>query len=83
MNGYLFTFRSITPAQRGEAVLRRRGVDAALRRTPRSIADKGCGYALRVPVLQLNRAVSALREQNVPFQRVYLQTGEQLEEVWV
>ena len=42
------TFRSVTPAQKGEGVLRRAGVDCTMQRTPRWMEEQGCGYSLRL-----------------------------------
>lgn len=42
------TFRSITPAQRAQRILRRNGVETALQRTPSALQERGCGYCLRV-----------------------------------
>ena len=44
MRNCIITFRSVTPAQRGEAILKREGINCTLQRTPRSMQEKGCGY---------------------------------------
>ena len=69
----MITFRSVTPAQRGEGLLRRAGMDCTLRRTPRRMEQQGCGYSLHLPVRYVGQAVSLLREHQVPFRKVYLQ----------
>ncbi len=79
MNGYLITFRSVTPAQRGENILRKNGLDCVLRRTPRWMEEQGCGYSLRVN--DGIGAVSILRAHSVPFRKVYLQRSGKAEEV--
>ena len=43
----LITFRSVTPAQRGERVLQRQGYSCSLQRTPRWMQEQGCGYSIR------------------------------------
>ena len=58
----LFTFRSITAAQRGAAVLDRAGVHSQLSRTPKSISVKGCGYCLKVRERDCETAVQVLRQ---------------------
>lgn len=83
MSGYLFTFRSVTPAQRGEGALRREGITVYLRRTPAAIADRGCGYALLVRSGDLYRTAQILRRQERSFERVYHQNGDVLEEVFL
>ena len=68
----LITFRSVTPAQRGERVLHREGIECTLSRTPKWMEQQGCGYSLRV---QMNRAADAaqlLRRENVEFRKIYL-----------
>ena len=73
MEVYLITFRSITPAQRGEALLRRGQISCTLRRTPGWLQDKGCGYSLRLSKERVLDAVSLLRSAKIPFQTVYYQ----------
>lgn len=69
----IITFRSVTPAQRGEGVLRRAGVECSLQRTPRWMEEQGCGYSLRVRYQDAVRCVQLLREKQVPMRKVYLQ----------
>ncbi|MBQ7341509.1 MAG: DUF3343 domain-containing protein [Oscillospiraceae bacterium] len=71
MKDCLITFRSITPVQRAEGLLRRAGISCGLQRTPKWMEEKGCGYSLRVSVGQLQNAVEILRAQQVSFRKVY------------
>ena len=72
--GVIFiTFRSVTPAQRGEAVLRKAGLRCALQRTPKWMEEQGCGYCLRLRQEEAPEAVNLLREAQVGFRKVYLQ----------
>lgn len=71
MDSCMITFRSVTPAQRGETVLRRDGIQAAVQRTPRSLAEQGCGYSLRVNHNQLQRSVEILRQKGIAYRKVY------------
>lgn len=68
----LFTFRSVTPAQRGEGVLQRAGISCNLRRTPRWMEEQGCGYSVRVPFHEAVRCAEILRSQQIPFRKIYL-----------
>lgn len=70
----LITFRSVTPAQRGEGTLRRAGIDCQLSRTPRPMEEQGCGYSLRLRPVDGARAAAILRQQQIPFRKVYLWT---------
>ena len=66
------TFRSVTPAQRAERLLKKEGISCSLRRTPRWMEEKGCGYSLQLPYPQLSTAVKLLQEQSIPYKRQYL-----------
>ena len=75
MNGFLITFRSVTPAQRAEGILKKRGISCTLRRTPRWMEEKGCGYCLQVPEEWLREALELLRSSSVNFRKVYTVSG--------
>ena len=79
MVGYLITFRSVTPAQRGENLLKKHGMDCAVHRTPRWMEEQGCGYSLFVK--DGMAAAALLRGHGVPFRKVYLQRNGKAEEV--
>lgn len=68
----LITFRSVTPAQRGEGILRRAGIECSVQRTPRWMEAKGCGYSLRLRQRDLKVAMELLRRHQMPFRKVYL-----------
>ena len=72
----MITFRSVTPAQRAEGLLRQMGVGCSLQRTPRWMQQQGCGYSLRLRHADAVGAVAVLRESQVPFRKVYLQTQD-------
>ena len=69
----LITFRSVTPAQKGESVLHRMGIECAIQRTPRWMAEQGCGYSLRLHQRDVAQAVQRLRETDTHFRKVYCQ----------
>lgn len=81
MNGILFTFRSITTAQRGQSVLRNRGIDGTLRRTPRRLENQGCGYCLVVSTENGKQAARLFRQNDISYRRVYRIVGEYTEEI--
>ena len=68
----IITFRSVTPAQRGEAILRHAGFDCSIQRTPRWMEEQGCGYSLRVKVKDAADCAALLRNSGVSFRKVYL-----------
>lgn len=74
------TFRSITPAQQGQNVLRRGGVETLLQRTPRWMEQQGCGYCLRLRPEQRDLALMLLRQAGVDYQKVYTSDARELEE---
>ena len=70
---YFITFRSVTPAQRGESLLRKNGFRCTLQRTPRWMQENGCGYCLRLGTERIGEAVSMLERAGLPFRKVYRQ----------
>jgi hypothetical protein len=75
MNDCLITFRSVTPAQRAERVLKRAGFDCSIQRTPKWMEQQGCGYSVRIRYPQVEQAVHLLRENAVEYRKIYLRTG--------
>ncbi len=73
MKGIFITFRSVTYAQRGERVLKKRGISAQLQRTPRWMEQQGCGYGLRIRQGDLEMALAALKAEGVAYRRIYRQ----------
>ena len=76
MGTFVITFRSVTPAQRAERVLRGAGLRCNLGRTPRWMEEQGCGYCIRLRRRDLETAVELLRRASVPFRKIYRE-GEQ------
>ena len=68
----LITFRSVTYAQRGEAILRRGGLVCSVQRTPRWMEEQGCGYSLRVKTADAMSCTQLLKSSAVPYRKVYL-----------
>ena len=71
MKNCIITFRSVTPAQRAEEVLRRAGVECTLQRTPKWMEDKGCGYSVRLDQGDVMASALLLRQAGVNFRKVY------------
>ena len=74
------TFRSVTPAQRGQRALRQAGIDTVLQRTPRFMEERGCGYCLRLRATDVPRAVAVLEQNQIGFSKVYTTVNGQPEE---
>ena len=79
MNGYYFTFRSVTRAQQAQTLLNRKGISSVLQRTPGFLAVQGCGYCLRVGEASASAAARLLG--NSGMERCYLRTPGGFEEV--
>ena len=71
MDFCIITFRSVTPAQRGEGILRKEGIRCWVQRTPRTLAEQGCGYSIRVHCTQLHQAVELLRQKGIAYRKAY------------
>lgn len=67
MYEYYFTFQSMTRAQTAQAVLTRHGLFSDMRRTPKTLAAQGCGYALRLSAADGPAAAAALRREGALF----------------
>lgn len=76
MKHCMITFRSVTPAQRGERTLNRAGIYCNLSRTPRQMEEKGCGYCLRLYPMQLSAALQQLERDGIAYQKIYEMTQQ-------
>ena len=77
------TFRSVTPAQRGQRILQQAGINCTLLRTPRWMEERGCGYCLRLRREDRDRAVVLLRQSKLGFSKVYADADGRVEELSV
>ena len=68
----MITFRSVTPAQQAELLLRRNGIFCTLGRTPRWMEEQGCGYSVRILLADAQSCAQLLREKGMMFRKVYL-----------
>lgn len=71
MKDYLITFRSVTYAQRGEQALSRKGIRCHLRRTPRWMEQRGCGYAVEAKLADITTGTRILAVEGIPYRKVY------------
>ena len=71
MEKCMITFRSVTPAQRGEILLQRAGIACAIHRTPQILAEQGCGYSLGLSRRELPQALELLRSKGISFRKAY------------
>ena len=81
MKTFFLTFRSITQAQRAERAFARAGMAVVLRRTPRWMEERGCGYCLRLRGSAWRAALAILDRAGVEYRKVYRLAGEKGEEV--
>lgn len=71
MKAYLITFRSITYAQRGQQALDRAGIVCKIRRTPRWMEQRGCGYAVEARLPELSLGTGILNREGIGFRKAY------------
>ena len=76
MSVFYITFRSVTPAQRGESLLRKHGFRCSIQRTPRWMQENGCGYCLRLVTDRVGEAVEILDGGNLAYRKVYRLDGK-------
>ena len=72
MKTFFLTFRSITQAQRAERAFAKAGMGVLLRRTPRWMEERGCGYGVEVKCPDLRSGLEVLRREKIPFRKSYL-----------
>ena len=77
------TFRSVTPAQRGQRVLQQAGIETVLLRTPKWMEERGCGYCLRLRQEDTKWAVDLLRQGKLSFSKVFADTDGSAQELSV
>ena len=65
------TFRSVTFAQRAARILEKGGIDNILRRTPKTLSVRGCGYCLYLPVRHILAATALLDEGEIPYEKAF------------
>lgn len=73
MSVFFITFRSVTPAQRGELLLRKNGFRCIMQRTPRWMQENGCGYCLRLGTDRIREPAALLEQAGITFRKVYRQ----------
>lgn len=71
MSKNFITFRSITPAQRGQKLLRTMGIETVLQRTPGYMQERGCGYCLRIAPEDTPAAAQALEKAGLRYSKIY------------
>ncbi len=81
MGMHFITFRSVTPAQRGQRLLQQAGIACALQRTPRWMEERGCGYCLRLRPEDTERSVTLLRQGKLGFSKIYASTERGTQEL--
>ncbi len=71
---WLITFRSVTFAQKGERLLKNKGIDCAMQRTPKELSKRGCGYCLRIQAKDAMTAVELLQDNAISYGKTYAMT---------
>lgn len=73
---YLIICRSLTYAQKTEAVLERAGITAHIMRSPRIISGTGCSHAVKVSERRLADALTVLKRVDMAPERVYIMSAD-------
>jgi hypothetical protein len=81
MKMYCITFRSVTPAQRGQRLLQGEGVHCAVQRTPRWMEERGCGYCLKIRTEDAKLALGILQANHLAFSKVYAEDNGNVSEI--
>lgn len=76
MKSYLITFRSITFAQRAQKALEQQEIHCRLRRTPRWMEERGCGYAVEAKLVDVEQGLTCLKQWAIPFRKSYRLMGD-------
>lgn len=77
MDGHwLITFRSVTFGQKAECALRSAGIPCTLRKTPKTISARGCGYCLQLRPVDGPAALHLLQSKQIGYTGIYLLSGD-------
>ena len=76
MTQYYFTFQSLTQAQTALHHIRRRGIEAELKRAPTALASRGCGYSVSVGERVVNAAAATLHGMGVSYRGLFRPAGD-------
>lgn len=76
MPQYLLMCRSLTYAQRASRLLERSGITAIITRTPRTMAESGCGYCVKVSEKRLAVSIKILNEAGLGPVRIFLLSSD-------
>ncbi|NCE64200.1 DUF3343 domain-containing protein [Pseudoflavonifractor sp. 524-17] len=73
---YLIVCRSLTYAQRTASALERMGIAAHILRSPKEIAQEGCGYSVKVSERNLTNALMVLARVQLSPKRVFIMSSD-------
>lgn len=74
----VITFRSVMPAQQAQRLLQRSGIRCALRRTPKHLGNRGCGYGVYLPADRLRQAIGLLDSSTIRYNKLFTEANTQL-----
>ena len=77
----LITFHSLTQAQTAQHRLRSENIHTELRKAPRSLAMRGCGYALAIRDGEGSHASELLRMGKLPYSQLVVSFADGNREV--
>lgn len=77
MDGHwLITFRSVTFGQKAERALKSAGIPCTLRKTPKSISARGCGYCIQLRPNSGPSALQLLQSKQIGHTGIYLMRSD-------
>lgn len=81
MRYYLIICKSVTHAQRTLRVLAKNGIPGSMLRVPKTLADTGCGYAVRIRETDLVLALKILNRERMNPTKIFVSDGLAYREV--
>lgn len=71
MKRCIITLPSMTFTQKAQAILRENSVEASVIKLPPTLAEKGCGWGIRLNCDQISNALHVLSVSDLPYKKVY------------
>ena len=66
------TVHTLTAAQMAESLLHRNGLYCRIQRSPKWLEEQGCGNGIMVSFDMLDKCITVLKNNRIPYKKVYL-----------
>lgn len=80
MYDIIFTFTSLTAAQKARYSCSQYNISAKIIRLPNTISLHGCGFALQISSSEAKQAALILKLEKIPYQYAYQVNGDHFQE---